>query len=154
MKITGMKLYKLPPRWLFLKIETDEGISGWGEPIIEGSADAVRAAVEEYAKYLMGKDPMRIQDHWQAMYRTNFYRNGAVFMSAMAGIDQALWDIKGKALGVPVYELLGGKTRDKVRVYASVMHTTEDKDELAAQYQQLQQMGFTCLLYTSDAADE
>ena len=117
MKITGMKLYKLPPRWLFLKIETDEGISGWGEPIIEGSADAVRAAVEEYAKYLMGKDPMRIQDHWQAMYRTNFYRNGAVFMSAMAGIDQALWDIKGKFYNAPVYDLIGGLCRDKLKVY-------------------------------------
>ena len=117
MKITGMKLYKLPPRWLFLKIETDEGISGWGEPIIEGSADAVRAAVEEYAKYLTGKDPMRIQDHWQAMYRTNFYRNGAVFMSAMAGIDQALWDIKGKFYNAPVYDLIGGLCRDKLKVY-------------------------------------
>ena len=96
MKITNMILYKLPPRWLFLKIETDEGISGWGEPVIEGSADTVRTAVQEYAKYLIGKDPMRIQDHWQAMYRTGFYRGGPI-SGAMAGIDQALWDIEASS---------------------------------------------------------
>lgn len=117
MKITAMKLYKLPPRWLFLKIETDEGISGWGEPVVEGGADTVRAAVEEFAKYLIGKDPMRIQDHWQAMYRTRFYRGGPVEMSAIAGIDQALWDIKGKYYNAPVYDLIGGLCRDKLKVY-------------------------------------
>lgn len=116
-KITKMTLYKLPPRWLFLKIDTDSGISGWGEPVVEGSADTVNAAVTEYAKYLVGKDPMRIQDHWQAMYRTGFYRGGPVFMSAMAGIDQALWDIKGKYYNAPVYDLIGGLCRDKLKVY-------------------------------------
>ena len=117
MKITKLKLYKLPPRWLFLKIETDEGISGWGEPVVEGSADTVRMAVQEFAQYLVGKDPMRIQDHWQAMYRTRFYRGGPVLMSAISGIDQALWDIKGKYYGAPVFDLIGGACRDKLKVY-------------------------------------
>lgn len=117
MKITNITMYKVPPRWLFLKIDTDEGISGWGEPIVEGRADAVRACVEEFREYLMGKDPGRIEDHWQAMYRSGFYRGGPEVMSAIAGIDQALWDIKGKKLNAPIYELLGGSCRDKIKVY-------------------------------------
>ena len=117
MKITNLTLYKVPPRWLFLKIDTDEGVSGWGEPVIEGRADTVRAAVEEFRKNLIGRDPARIEDLWQEMYRTGFYRGGPEVMSAIAGIDQALWDIKGKALGVPVYELLGGACRDTLKVY-------------------------------------
>ena len=92
--------------------------------------------------YLIGKDPFRIEDYNQNFLRSVYFR-GSVIMSAISAIDIALWDIKGKALGVPVYELLGGKTREKVRVYASVMHITEDKQELAKQYQQLQEMGFT-----------
>ena len=117
MKITNLTLYKVPPRWLFLKIDTDEGISGWGEPVIEGRADTVRTAVEEFRLNLIGRDPARIEDLWQEMYRTGFYRGGPEVMSAIAGIDQALWDIKGKALGVPVYELLGGACREKLKVY-------------------------------------
>lgn len=99
MKITKFTLYKVQPRWLFLKIDTDQGLSGWGEPIVEGRADAVRAAVEEFEKYLIGKDPMRIEDHWQVMYRSGFYRGGPETMSAIAGIDQALWDINVKDHG-------------------------------------------------------
>ncbi len=117
MRITKFTLYKVQPRWLFLKIDTDQGLSGWGEPIVEGRADAVRAAVEEFEKYLIGKEPMRIEDHWQVMYRSGFYRGGPETMSAISGIDQALWDIKGKAYNAPVYELLGGACRDKLRVY-------------------------------------
>ena len=117
MKITNLTLYKVPPRWLFLKIDTDEGISGWGEPVIEGRADTVRTAVEEFRQNLIGRDPGRIEDLWQEMYRTGFYRGGPEVMSAIAGIDQALWDIKGKMLGVPVYELLGGACRDTLKVY-------------------------------------
>lgn len=117
MKITKFTLYKVPPRWLFLKVDTDEGICGWGEPVVEGRADAVRAAVHEFEKYLIGKDPMRIEDHWQAMYRSGFYRGGPEMMSALAGIDQALWDIKGKFYNAPIYELLGGACREKLRVY-------------------------------------
>nr|WP_321461306.1 galactonate dehydratase [uncultured Cohaesibacter sp.] len=117
MKITNVKTWLVPPRWMFVKIETDEGISGWGEPVIEGRARTVQAAVEEMAEILIGRDPRHIQDIWQMLYRTGFYRGGPILMSAIAGIDQALWDIKGKALGVPVHELLGGKLRDKMRMY-------------------------------------
>src|SRR5690554_4439180 len=107
LKITGMQLFKVPPRWLFLKVETDEGLCGWGEPIVEGRADTVKAAVEELAEYLIGKDPLRIEDHWQVMYRGGFYRGGPILTSAISGIEQALWDIKGKYYGAPIYELLG-----------------------------------------------
>ena len=93
MKIARLATYHAAPRWLFLKIETDEGISGWGEPVVEGRARAVEAAVHELAGYLVGQDPARINDLWQVLYRGGFYRGGAVFMSAIAGIDQALWDI-------------------------------------------------------------
>lgn len=118
MKITGYKLYQVPPRWLFLKVETDEGIVGWGEPVIEGKAATVKAAVEELMTYLIGKDPLRIEDHWNVMYRGGFYRGGPILMSAIAGIDQALWDIKGKLFNAPVYQLLGGACRDSIKVYS------------------------------------
>ena len=117
MKITALKLYKVPPRWQFLKIETDEGISGWGEPVTEGHVDTVAACIGEFRDLLLGQDPFRIEDLWQVMYRSFFYRGGPEYMSAISGIDQALWDIKGKALGVPVYELLGGAVRDRLQVY-------------------------------------
>lgn len=118
MKITNIKLYQVPPRWLFLKVETDEGISGWGEPVIEGRTQTVKAAVEELSQYIIGKDPMKIEDIWQVLYRGGFYRGGPILMSAMAGIDQALWDIKGKFFNAPVYDLLGGQVRDKIKVYS------------------------------------
>ncbi|TPJ30298.1 galactonate dehydratase [Mesorhizobium sp. B2-7-2] len=120
MKITSLTTYIVPPRWLFLKIETDAGVTGWGEPVIEGRALTVEAAVKEFADYLIGKDPRLIEDHWTVMHRGGFYRGGPILMSAIAGIDQALWDIKGKALGVPVHELLGGKLRDTIKVYSWV----------------------------------
>jgi galactonate dehydratase len=116
-KITNLTLYKVPPRWLFLKIETDEGLTGWGEPVVEGRADTVRTAVEEFAPVLIGADPMRIEDLWQTMYRGGFYRGGPEVMSAIAGIDQALWDLKGKFFNTPVYNMLGGLVRDKLKIY-------------------------------------
>jgi galactonate dehydratase len=118
MKITGLTTFLVPPRWLFLKIDTDAGISGWGEPVLEGRARTVAAFVEELADYLVGKDPSPIEDHWTVLYRGGFYRGGGVHMSAIAGIDQALWDIKGKALGQPVHKLLGGPVRQRMRVYS------------------------------------
>ncbi len=118
MKITKLTTYLVPPRWCFLKIETDAGISGWGEPVLEGKALSVEAMVHELSDYLIGKDPLLIEDHWQVMYRAGFYRGGGVHMSAIAGIDQALWDIKGKAAGLPVHALLGGKCRDSIKVYS------------------------------------
>src|SRR5699024_70112 len=118
MKITDYKLYQVPPRWLFLKIETDEGISGWGEPVIEGRAETVKTAVEELMEYLLGKDPANIEDHWNMLYRSGFYRGGPILMSAIAGIDQALWDIKGKYFNTPIHQLLGGACRDSIKVYS------------------------------------
>ncbi len=117
MRIKSLELFKVPPRWLFLKITTDNGIVGWGEPLVEGKADTVKAAVEEMAEFLIGKDPGQIEDIWQVLYRGGFYRGGPILMSAISGIDQALWDIKGKALGVPVYELLGGHVRERMNIY-------------------------------------
>jgi galactonate dehydratase len=118
MKIIRLTTYVVPPRWLFLKIETDEGISGWGEPVVEGRAQSVAAAVDELSDYLIGRDPRNVEDLWTVMYRGGFYRGGAIHMSALAGIDQALWDIKGKALGVSVSEMLGGRVRERIRVYS------------------------------------
>lgn len=118
MKITKLETFIVPPRWLFLKIETDEGIAGWGEPVVEGRAATVEAAVHELGDYLIGQDPRRIEDLWQTMYRSGFYRGGPILMSAIAGIDQALWDIKGKYHNAPISELMGGAVRDSVRVYS------------------------------------
>lgn len=124
-RITKLETLLVQPRWLFLKVHTDAGLVGWGEPIVEGRAKTCAAAVQELAGYLIGKDPRDVVHHWQAMYRHAFYRGGPVLTSVLSGIDQALWDIKGKALGVPVYELLGGPTRSRVRVYAHVKNDPE-----------------------------
>jgi galactonate dehydratase len=120
MKIIKLTTYRVPPRWMLLKIETDEGVVGWGEPVIEGRARTVETAVQEMEPLLIGQDPARINDLWQTMYRSGFYRGGAILMSAIAGIDQALWDIKGKVLGKPVYELVGGLVRDRMKTYSWV----------------------------------
>ncbi|MGY4111902.1 galactonate dehydratase [Aeribacillus sp. SP014] len=117
MKITKFETFIVPPRWLFLKISTDEGIVGWGEPIIEGKANTVKTAVEELSEYLIGKDPLKIEDHWTVLYRGGFYRGGPILMSAISGIDQALWDIKGKYFNAPVHQLLGGPVRNSIRIY-------------------------------------
>lgn len=119
MKITNIETFIVPPRWCFLKVETDEGITGWGgEAVIEGRAATVEAAVLELTDYLIDQDPLRIEDHWNVMYRAGFYRGGPILMSAIAGLDQALWDIKGKYFNAPVYQLLGGACRDSIRVYS------------------------------------
>ncbi len=140
MKVTKLTTYRLAPRWMFLKIETDEGVTGWGEPVIEGRARSVETAVNELSEYVIGKDPARINDIWQAMYRTGFYRGGPILMSAIAGIDQALWDIKGKVLGAPVYELLGGLVRDKMKMYSWV--GGDRPSEVIAGIKTLQAIGF------------
>lgn len=118
MRITSVTTYAVPPRWQFVRIETDEGITGWGEPVLEGRAATVAAAVEELSDHLIGQDPANIEDLWTLMYRGGFYRGGPILMSAIAGIDQALWDIKGKAHGLPVHQLLGGKVRERIDVYS------------------------------------
>lgn len=140
MKIQSMELFKVPPRWLFLKITTDDGVVGWGEPVVEGKADTVAACVNELRDQLIGKDPRHIEALWQTMYRCNFYRGGPVLTSAMSGIEQALWDIKGKALGVPVHELLGGAVRDKLKIYAWIMG--EGDADILTQVQQRIDQGY------------
>ena len=120
MKITQVNTYFVRPRWGFVEIITDGGFVGWGEAVLEGHAAAVLACVQEYKDYLIGKDPSRIEDIWSTIYRAGFYRGGGVLMSALSGIDQALWDIKGKVFGTPVYELMGGKCRDRIKVYSWV----------------------------------
>lgn len=120
MKVTRLTTYLVPPRWCFLRIDTDEGIVGWGEPVVEGRAHTVAAAVEEMSDYLVGQDPLRIEEHWQVLSKGAFYRGGPVLSSAVAGIDQALWDISGKTHGVPVHQLLGGHVRDRMRIYGWV----------------------------------
>lgn len=127
MKITSLKTYFVKPRWLFLKIETDEGICGWGEPIVEGRAQTVAQAVKEMGRVIIGQDPTRIEHLWQAVYCGEFYRGGPVLSSALSGIEQALWDITGKCFGVPAYRLMGGKVRDKIRVYGHILGENTDE---------------------------
>ncbi|MCC3376546.1 galactonate dehydratase [Cohnella sp. REN36] len=149
MKITEMTLYHVRPRWQFLKVETDEGIVGWGEPIVEGRAQTVAAAIGELKRYLIGQDPLRIEHHWQVMYRGTFYRGGPVLVSAISGIEQALWDIKGKYYGMPVYEMLGGRCRDKIRMYSHCGGATPE--EMAANAAGKAAAGFTAIKIGVDA---
>lgn len=118
MKITRIEQFFPRRRMRLVKITTDTGLTGWGETTLEGKPKSVTAAVEELADYLIGKDPLLIEHHWQHIYRSAFFRGGAILMSALSGIDQALWDIAGKHYGVPVYKLLGGPVRNRIRVYA------------------------------------
>lgn len=118
MKIAKIEQFRPKVRTRLIKITTDTGIVGWGETTLEGKPKSTWAAVEELAEYLVGQDPLRIEHHWQYIYRSAFFRGGSVLMSALAGIDQALWDISGKHYGVPAYQLMGGAVRKKIRVYA------------------------------------
>ncbi|MFJ7769779.1 galactonate dehydratase [Streptomyces sp. NPDC097107] len=143
LKITRIETFAVPPRWLLCRVETDEGIVGWGEPVVEGRAATVRTAVHELAELLVGQDPSRIEDHWQVMTKGSFYRGGPVLSSAVAGLDQALWDIAGKRFGVPVHVLLGGPVRDRVRAYSWVGgdEPAEVADAITAQVE----AGFTAV---------
>ncbi|GHH84367.1 galactonate dehydratase [Streptomyces sulfonofaciens] len=143
MKITRVETFLAPPRWLFARVETDEGVVGWGEPVVEGRAEVVRTAVQVLSEYLIGQDPLRIEDHWQVMTKGGFYRGGPVLSSAVAGLDQALWDIKGKTYGQPVHQLLGGPVRESVRAYAWVGgdEPAEIREAIAAQTE----AGFTAV---------
>ncbi len=152
MNIQSMELFLVPPRWLFLKITTSDGLVGWGEPVVEGRAATVKTAVEEMGDYLIGKNAGAIEDIWQALYRGGFYRGGPILSSAISGIDQALWDIKGKRLGVPVYDLLGGAVRDRMRVYAWI--GGDRPDELAASARERIAAGYTALKMNATAEME
>ncbi|KRF22349.1 galactonate dehydratase [Phycicoccus sp. Soil802] len=120
MKVVSVETFQVPPRWLFCKVTTDVGLVGWGEPVVEGRASTVRSAVHEMADLLIGRDPRTIEAHWQRLTKGGFYRGGPILSSAVAGLDQALWDILGKSLDTPVHQLLGGAVRDRVRVYGWV----------------------------------
>ena len=132
MKITLIETFAVPPRWLFVRVETDEGLVGWGEASLEGHSESVQGAFAALRDRFIGQDPDRIEDIWQVGYRSGFYRGGPVLMSALSGLDQALWDIKGKALGVPVWRLLGGQVRDKVECYAWIGGDKPDEVSEAA----------------------
>lgn len=143
MKISAIETFKVPPRWLFLKVTTDEGIIGWGEPVVEGRASTVEACVQELKPYLIGKNPMNIEDIWNELYRGGFYRGGPILMSAIAGIDQALWDIKGKYYDAPVYDLLGGTCREKTRVYSWI--GGDRPNDILEQAKKAHDNGFTAI---------
>lgn len=143
MIIKKVDIYKLPPRWVFIKITTKSGITGWGEPAVEGKSDSVIAAVKELIPYLIGKNASNIEDLFQVMTKGGFYRGGIIMMSAISGIEQALWDIKGKFLGVPVYELLGGSVRDKMRIYSWV--GGDDPEQVASGAKEKTDLGFTAV---------
>ena len=117
MKISDFVIYKVKPRWIFIKINTDEGISGWGEMVSGTKTETVVAGAKEMANRIVGKNPFEIERIWQRLHRS-FFRGGPINGTIISGIEMALWDIKGKALGVPVYELLGGAARDRIKVYS------------------------------------
>ncbi|RFU84158.1 galactonate dehydratase [Streptomyces triticagri] len=150
MKIERVETFLVPPRWLFLRIETDEGMVGWGEPVVEGRAHTVAAAVDELSDHLLGADPLRIEDHWQTLSKGGFYRGGPVLSSAVAGIDQALWDIAGKARGVPVHELFGGPVRERVRMYAWI--GGDEPAQAAEQAEARRRQGFTAVKMNATGA--
>lgn len=149
LKITKLELFHVKPRWLFLKVHTDEGISGWGEPIVEGRARTVETAIHEMKALLIGQDPLRIEHLWQMMYRGTFYRGGPVLVSAISGIEQALWDIKGKYYNMPVYEMLGGACRNKIRMYSHC--GGETPEAIAANAVKKKELGFTAIKIGIDA---
>lgn len=143
MKITNVEVFHVKPRWTFVKISTDEGITGWGEAMVEGRARTVETAIMEHVPFLIGQDPSRIEFLWQSMYRNTFYRGGIVLVSAISGIEQALWDIKGKSLGAPIYELMGGVYRNKIRIYGHCWGATTEK--IITRALERQQKGFTAI---------
>jgi galactonate dehydratase len=143
MRISRVETFMVPPRWLFLRIETDTGLVGWGEPGLEGFAEITRTAVEHMSEYLLGLDPLQIERHWQVLSKRGMYRGGPIFMSAVAGIDQALWDIAGKFAGMPVYQMIGGPVRDRVRMYGWV--GGDEPSELADAISQQLDAGFTAV---------
>lgn len=152
MKITRLELLKVRPRWMFLKMYTDTDLVGLGEPVLEGHCTSVEAVVREFEDYLIGKDPMQIEHHVQALYRGGFYRGGPLMLSAISGIEQAMWDIKGKFYNCPVWEMLGGKVRDKIRMYTHIKRTAVagdfSVDEMLNITDERLRAGYTALKYS------
>lgn len=149
MKIDRIESFFVPPRWLFVRVETADGAVGWGEASLEGYAEAVDGAIEALRDRFIGHDPRRIEDIWQVAYRGGFYRGGPVLMSALAGLEQALWDLKGKSLGVPAWEMLGGEVRDRIRAYAWI--GGDRPDEIADAAKARREQGFTAVKMNATA---
>src|ERR1700761_2082168 len=150
LKVTNMKVFgvSLTPQsdrpYVFVKLETNQGLVGWGEGTLEGKAQAAMSCIEDFRDFVVGKDPMQVEHHWQSMYVHSFYRAGPVMGSAISGIDQALWDIRGKALGVPVYKLLGGPFDPRgVRGYYHV--DGAGRERLAQIRETAHEQGITCV---------
>ncbi|KXN85828.1 D-galactonate dehydratase, partial [Leucoagaricus sp. SymC.cos] len=135
-----LQVFRVPPRWLFARVVTSDGFVGWGEATLEGHTEAVEGALQDLREKFMGWDSNNIQDIWQVAYRARFYRGGPVLMSALSGLDIALWDIKGKRLGVPVWQLLGGKVRDRIKVYGWI--GGDKPSDVVAAARRRQEQGF------------
>jgi galactonate dehydratase len=148
-KIGRIETFLVPPRWLFVRVEADDGAFGWGEASLEGWAEAVEGVFEVFRDRFIGSDPFAIEDIWQVGYRGGFYRGGAVLMSALSGLEQALWDLKGRALGLPAWEMLGGKVRNRVRAYAWIGGDRPSEIAEAAQVRKSQ--GFTAVKMNATA---
>jgi galactonate dehydratase len=149
MKIGRIETFYVPPRWLFVRVETQDGAVGWGEASLEGYAEAVDGAFEALRDRFIGHDARRIEDIWQVAYRGGFYRGGPVLMSALAGLEQALWDLKGRAFGMPAWEMLGGQVRDKIRAYAWI--GGDKPDHVAAAAKARREQGFSAIKMNATA---
>jgi galactonate dehydratase len=149
MKLAKIETFAVPPRWLFVRVETDEGAVGWGEASLEGHVEAVEGVFASFRDRFLGRDGTAIEDIWQVAYRGGFYRGGPVLMSALSGLDQALWDLKGRALGVPVWQLLGGRVRDRVECYAWI--GGDKPDEVAEGARARKAQGFRALKMNATA---
>ena len=149
MKIARIETFLVPPRWVFVRVEAEDGTFGWGEASLEGHAEAVIGAFEAFRDRFVGADPRRIEDIWQVGYRGGFYRGGPVMMSALSGLDQALWDLKGRHYGIPAWEMLGGKVRDKIRAYAWI--GGDRPDDVASAAKVRRDQGFSAIKMNATA---
>lgn len=149
MKIARIETFLVPPRWVFVRVEAEDGTFGWGEASLEGHAEAVIGAFEAFRDRFVGADPRRIEDIWQVAYRGGFYRGGPVMMSALSGLDQALWDLKGRHYGIPAWEMLGGKVRDKIRAYAWI--GGDRPDDVASAAKVRRDQGFSAIKMNATA---
>jgi galactonate dehydratase len=149
MKIGRIETFYVPPRWLFVRVESEDGAVGWGEASLEGHAEAVDGAFEAIRDRFIGHDPFRIEDIWQVAYRGGFYRGGPVLMSALAGLDQALWDLKGRAVGLAAWQMLGGKVRDRIRAYAWI--GGDRPDEIGSAAKSRREQGFSAVKMNATA---
>ncbi|MGZ8358972.1 MAG: galactonate dehydratase [Allosphingosinicella sp.] len=149
MKIARIETFQVPPRWLFVRVEAADGSVGWGEASLEGHAEAVEGAFEAFRDRFIGADPRRIEDVWQVAYRGGFYRGGPVLMSALAGLDQALWDLKGRHYGMPAWEMIGGKVRERIRAYAWI--GGDRPDDIATAARARREQGFSAVKMNATA---